>query len=374
MAQLAELVGEVLGIAPPDPQANLLSLGASSIDMVRLANALEKKFGLRPRMAQLFRMQTVEALAAYYGQQLAQPQAPADAARPEDGSLAALIGSYKVLLSPQEQDAFKATNPGIRRFDEEMPAFGLTRPPVEQAQYEGRRSYRKFSLKPIPLENFGRFLGSLTPITLHNKWKYRYASAGGLYPVQLYLHFKPGRVEGLPAGTYYYHPLEHCLRLLTPNAEIDRSIHVPFINTPVFDEAAFSIFLICQLGAIAPIYGDRSLHFATLEAGIIGHLLETSCHELGIGLCHIGSVDFERIRELFKVEKSHVLVHSMLGGWIDRERLEAAEDQAAAKGTSEERRAAELLERVKRLSKEEIQALLEANRDSADGDSGNEHR
>ncbi len=34
--------------------------------------------------------------------------------------------------------------------------------------------------------------------------KYRYPSAGSLYPVQSYLHIKPNRIAGLAASFYYY--------------------------------------------------------------------------------------------------------------------------------------------------------------------------
>lgn len=169
----------------------------------------------------------------------------------------------------------------------------------------------------MPLKQFSAFLSCLAQISLDGTPKYLYASPGGLYPEQVYLHIKPARVQGVLAGIYYYHPVDHRLVLLTANAEIDRSIHIPFINTPIFDQAAFSIFLITQLSAIAPAYGERSLHFATLEAGIITHLLETAAAKCGIGLCQIGSVEFDRIRHLFDLDETHILLHSLLGGLIE---------------------------------------------------------
>jgi hypothetical protein len=64
------------------------------------------------------------------------------------------------------------------------------------------------------------------------------------------------------------------------------------------------------------MYGERSVHFATIEAGLICQLLETAAPKHGIGLCQIGSLEFPRIRALFDLEESHVLVHSLLGGRI----------------------------------------------------------
>jgi SagB-type dehydrogenase family enzyme len=136
------------------------------------------------------------------------------------------------------------------------------------------------------------------------------------------LYVKEGGVESLPSGTYYYHPIDHGLVLLSPGARIDRALYGPFINRPIFDEAAFSIYLIAQLGAIAPIYKKHCIHFATLEAGYMSQLLMVSSSVHKIGLCPIGSMEFKQIHRLFELDESQVLVHSLLGGKID-ERLAA---------------------------------------------------
>jgi SagB-type dehydrogenase family enzyme len=238
-------------------------------------------------------------------------------------------------------------------------SLALTAPVVDAARlerYQQRRSQRQFSLRPIGLTQLGEFLSVLQQLTLDGKPKYLYASPGGLYPVQVYLHIKPGRVEGVAGGSYYYHPIEHRLVLLHEGIEIDRSIHVPFINTPIFDEAAFSLLLIGRLDAIGPSYGELSLHFITLEAGGMAHLLEMAGPPVGIGLCQIGTIEFDRIRQHFDLDDSHVLVHSLLGGLIDKEEV------ALPTGQDDASKVAHMVERIKRLSPEEVRALLEANR------------
>ncbi|HEX2186626.1 MAG TPA: amino acid adenylation domain-containing protein, partial [Chloroflexota bacterium] len=352
--RIGRIVAEVLELDRPDPAANLLSLGANSLDMVRIGNRLEAEFGARPRLDEIFRLQTVAALAGYYDRR-GQAASPGDAqgqvaarAKPLNGTVngllhgagvgaagpmgvQALLAGYRVLLDPAEREAWKKSQPGIRRDDPGRPGVQLPRPVLDEAlrrQYTERRSQRQFSPRPIPFESFGTFLSCLMQLTLEQGPKYRYASPGGLYPTQVYLHVKPGRVEGVPAGTYYYHPVEHRLVSLHPGAQLDRSIHVPFINTPIFDQAAFSLFLVAELEAIAPGYGEQSMRFATLEAGIMAHLLETAAPRAGLGLCQVGSVEFERIRQHFDLRQSHVLIHSLLGGLAPS----AAEQGTAAGG------------------------------------------
>ncbi len=190
---------------------------------------------------------------------------------------------------------------------------------MRRALYLERRSHRHFVTQPIGRRELGELLGCLGAIRLDGQPKYRYGSAGSLYPVQTYLHLKPERVEEMPAGAYYYDPDRHRLVSISPGVEIDPQVHAPFVNRPIFEQAAFSVFLVAELAAISPLYGERSLHYATIEAGLMSQLLETTAAAQRIGLCQIGDLDFERLRPLFSLGDSQVLVHSLVGGRVSAE-------------------------------------------------------
>jgi SagB-type dehydrogenase family enzyme len=167
---------------------------------------------------------------------------------------------------------------------------------------------------------------------------------------------KTGRVEGLPAGLYYYHPVEHQLVAVTPEASLAAEAYDLLINRPVFESAAFAIFLVARMSAILSMYGERSLHFATLEAGLMTQLLETVAPSYGLGLCQVGDMDFERIRHLFLLEQSDLLVHSILGGAIAETELVHEQENGGVSCDMQ------LLEHVRQLSNEEVRTLLEAHR------------
>jgi hypothetical protein len=93
-----------------------------------------------------------------------------------------------------------------------------------------------------------------------------------------------------------------------------------------------------------------------MEAGIMTHLLESRAYQHGVGLCSIGTIDFDQIRAWFDLSKSHVLIHSMVGGRIE-------EDTAAAPAQAD--RVASLQERIKKLSAQEVKALLKAHKEGA---------
>jgi natural product biosynthesis luciferase-like monooxygenase protein/amino acid adenylation domain-containing protein len=359
---IAQIVSEILQIESLDLNANLLGLGANSLDMVRIGNQLEREFKSRPRIDELFRLQSVQALVDYYEQRNTQPVSFEGNPEGEVVGHSSLLSSYKVILDPIEREKFKKTRPGVRRDLSELPSIQLSQPMITEElikKYKERSSYRKFLLNPIPFGKFSQFLSCLSQIKLDGQPKFLYASPGGLNPTQVYLHVKPGRIENVPAGVYYYQPEDHQLITLTPHIDIDRTIHIPFINTPMFDECAFSIFFIADLDAVGPSYGDRGIHFVTLESGIMAHQLEVYGPSYDIGLCQVGSIAFDQIRPWFKLKDTHILIHSTLGGYIDSTRSSRA-DVSNTAGQSLEKTASELLERVKTLSTDQARDLVEA--------------
>jgi SagB-type dehydrogenase family enzyme len=363
--QISRLISRVLKIERVDPDANLLELGANSVDIIRIANLLDAELNFRPKIEEFYRRPSVAELVKTYEQHLLRGEKGAEElmqSRQTDAQ--PRLDSSAVFLDPAEREEFRKRQLGLRRGDNrsQVIQFDAFEPDESlKKRYLERRSHRQFLLQPLLLSQLDDLLSCLRQLTVDGMPKYLYASAGGLYPVQTYLHVKTGRVEGLPAGVYYYHPVDHHLRLLSANVELDRSIHEPFINRQIFDEAAFSIFLIAQLKAIAPIYADHARDFCLLEAGYMAQLLMMSAPGNQVGLCPIGYLDFATIRHLFELEESHELMHSFVGGRIDTDR--AASPGAIEAGVSGKiRQAARMLEKIEDLSEEEIKAMLDAHK------------
>jgi amino acid adenylation domain-containing protein len=225
-----------------------------------------------------------------------------------------------VLVDPVERIEFKLQQPGLRQLQLNQSSIQLPKPEFNEVltqAYLQRQSYRQFLDESISLEKFSQFLSCLLQMKLDESPlpKYRYASAGSLYPVQTYLYIKPNGVEGLKSGIYYYHPADHRLVLLSAVSEIKSSVYGG--NQPIFEKSAFSLFLIGQMRAITPMYGELAKDFCLLEAGYISQLLMQVAPEHEIGLCPIGSIEFEDLRDLFSLESTQVLLHSFVGGGIN---------------------------------------------------------
>jgi SagB-type dehydrogenase family enzyme len=217
----------------------------------------------------------------------------------------------EVETDPVRRLEFKAHRHG-RRTD--LPDGGVPLPsPPDRADRHARASVREFSSVPVPLDDLARLLDHLCGTGSGDGMpKFRYGSAGSLYPVQVYVHAAADRVDGLRGGTYYHDPDGHRLVPTGPALPVDA--HVPD-NRALAALAPFWIVLVGQMRAIAPLYGRRSRDFCLLEAGLIAQLLETEATGCGLGLCQVGLIrDLPDLRAALRLDDDHVVLHALVGG------------------------------------------------------------
>ena len=235
--------------------------------------------------------------------------APVASAEPESS-----LEVGDVLMDPVERLAFRLRRPALRPVTahREIALPGATPDP---AIWHRRRTVRRYAPDPVPLDRLAKLLGALRalPSAETGLPKYRYASAGTAYPVQVWLHVQPGRVSELAAGLYYYHPDRHSLEPVAAGLELPDELHLAG-NRPIFASAAFSLFFIAAYTAIRPLYGALARDFCLLEAGYMGQLLMEEAALLKLGLCAIGAVSPARLPEMLELGDNRELLHSFLGG------------------------------------------------------------
>lgn len=236
------------------------------------------------------------------------------------------------IADPVERMEFKLKQPGLRQFAPSQTQVDLPLIKVEDRAYLKRQSHRNFKAEAIPLADFSEFLSCLMQKQLQDfpLPKYRYPSAGNLYPVQTYIFVKPNAVKGLSSGIYYYNPAEHRL-ILVNETELKGDVYGG--NQAIYEGAGFSIFLIGKISAIAPMYGEMARDFCLLEAGHIGQLLMENAPQKAIGLCPIGSLKFDSIASNFELElpSDRLLLYSFVGGKIDHDQTQQLSSQTEEK-------------------------------------------
>ncbi|WP_342374541.1 amino acid adenylation domain-containing protein [Myxococcus stipitatus] len=302
LAKVSELVAETLKRPHIDPEAPLLRLGATSVELIKLATRLEQVFGHRPRMTEFLTLRNVAEIVAYYAER-----------QPSESKGAATEAG--LILDLEQREVWKRARHGVRTFElvTTVALPGLSNEEAQRRRALERASHRSFSSEPTTLESVGRLLSCLCSIDVEGRFKYQYGSAGGTYSVQLYLSVAPGRVRGLAEGAYYLDPVRQGLVRLADSSGVDASLHAP-TNQQVFAGSAFSLFLVCDRRAVEPLYGEKWRDFALLEAGLMSQLLESRAAEQQLGLCQVGGLRFEALRTAFRLEERHVYLHGLLGG------------------------------------------------------------
>ena len=231
-------------------------------------------------------------------------------------------------LSDLDKLKFKLDQKSVRPIEPGQTCVNLRKPEVNnelREQYLRHRSYREYLQPPMEFEQFSDFMACLVQIELDASPlpKYRYPSAGSLYPIQTYVYVKPGRINDVQSGVYYYHPAEHGLVLIASSDEVDERMRQVYggPNGEIFEQSAFALFSIGELNAIEPLYGEWAKDFCYIESGYIGQLLMDKAPDFEIGLCPIGKVEFDVLRAVFDWQDSQIFVQGFLGGSISQEQM-----------------------------------------------------
>jgi len=220
------------------------------------------------------------------------------------------------LSQPLAKLDFKQKQLGLRAIalkDKTLP-LPLTEPNPETITR--RQSHRQFLQQPIEIKTLSDLLAGLRAQSIANAPlpKYRYASAGSLYPIQTYLHIKEDSVTEVAPGWYYYHPVEHQLVSVAFDQRSASDLYGP--NEQLHQESAFTLFFVANMEAIAPIYKEQSRDFCLIETGYMGQLMMELAPDLNLGLCPIGGFDGETLQQALGLSEQYKPLHALVGGAI----------------------------------------------------------
>jgi SagB-type dehydrogenase family enzyme len=160
-----------------------------------------------------------------------------------------------------------------------------------------RRSRRNYAPVPLKEEELSQLLWAAAGVTdeVHGLPLRTVPSAGGLYPIELYVVVN--KVHGIPQGVYHYFPPDHTLQLLRKgdysnaiaHAALDQKMAAMagavFIMTAVVERATWK-------------YRQRAYRYIYLDAGHIGQNLALAAEAIGLGSCAIGALYDDEVNDL----------------------------------------------------------------------------
>ena len=171
-----------------------------------------------------------------------------------------------------------------------------------------RQSCREFSPEPIGLAELGSVLEAGYGLTAlrrwpngHRTWGRAVPSAGGLYPLELYVACN--RVEAMAPGIHHFNVRDHSLeRIQAPCALAEM---LPDLMYQEFLEPASAL---CLLTAILPRtlrkYGARGYRYVLIEAGHVAQNISLRATELGLSTLCVGGFTDHRLNRRLRLNGS----------------------------------------------------------------------
>lgn len=194
------------------------------------------------------------------------------------------------------------TYPGSRRVDLGARDFRL--PAALGTVLRTRRSARNFRLRPLALSRVARLLHASYGVRGHRGGETSQSydrpcpSAGGLYPLELYVAAR--RVRGLRDGLYHYDARAHQLELRhgrPVHAELAATFPGEDIWSTVRD-ANLVVVMTAMFDRTTWKYGERGYRYVWLEAGHLGQNLYLAATALRLGAVSLGAFFDEELNRV----------------------------------------------------------------------------
>ena len=156
-----------------------------------------------------------------------------------------------------------------------------------------RRSLREYSDQPFTLQELSFMLWAGCQVNKHHKspkievTRRQVPSAGSRHPFEC--HLLINRVEGLPIGLYYYHPLEHGLILRESGPDIGARILEACRDQDMVLRSAFTLILSARPYRASWRYQQRAYRYLYLDAGHVGQNVHLAAEALNAGSCMVGA-------------------------------------------------------------------------------------
>jgi SagB-type dehydrogenase family enzyme len=168
---------------------------------------------------------------------------------------------------------------------------------------QSRSSIRSFAPSTILLEDLGALLHYSYGVTRKSGEAHRglrvVPSAGGLYPLELYLY--SAHLHGHHPGIFHYNSEHHCLQRLRSGDSTEEIIRT-LVQPDVGRQAAVLIFVTALFERCTFKYQDRGYRFALIEAGHIAQNLNLAAIALNYSSINIGGFFDREIDDLLGLD------------------------------------------------------------------------
>lgn len=174
----------------------------------------------------------------------------------------------------------------------QLPLVRLDGPVSLESALKNRRSVREYGDEPLSLEEVSQLLWAAQGIT-HEGVHRTTPSAGGLYPLEIYLLV--GAVDGLGTGIYKYLPSGH--QLLEVSSQDKRGdLYLAALKQDPIRQAPIVIVFGAVYERTQVKYGDRALRYVHVEVGSAAENVYLQATALDLGTVFVGAFSDKQVK------------------------------------------------------------------------------
>ncbi|MFQ3675806.1 MAG: SagB/ThcOx family dehydrogenase [Endomicrobiia bacterium] len=201
-----------------------------------------------------------------------------------------LVSSLKIVFS--ENKIIKLPNPVYK-----------SKVSVEEAIFQ-RRSVRHYKNEPLTIQEVSQLLWSAGGKTIDGLTgaTRSYPSAGGIYPIEIYLI--AGNVKDLPAGIYKYDWRQHSLTFIK-SADVRNQLMLAAYGQQMISKAPISLVFTAVYEYTTSRYGERGKsRYVPMDVGHAGQNVHLQAESLGLGTVVIGAFNDTAVKNALGLTSS----------------------------------------------------------------------
>ena len=177
---------------------------------------------------------------------------------------------------------------------------------LEEAIFK-RKSVRSFRDDALTLAEISQLLWSAGGKTIDALTgpSRSHPSAGGIYPLEIYLVV--GKVRGLKQGIYKYFWQDHTLQMVK-SGDHRSSLAGAALNQLFIEQAPVTIVLTALYSKTTRVYGNRgTIRYVPMDAGHAAQNLYLQAAALGLGTVSVGAFDDRSVKEVLSLSREDPL-------------------------------------------------------------------
>jgi SagB-type dehydrogenase family enzyme len=186
-----------------------------------------------------------------------------------------------------------------------LPSPALAGPMSVEEAIRSRRSVREFTGAPLTLEEISQLCWAGQGITDPRLGLRSAPSAGGLYPIELYVVTAQGVNHYLPGG----HKLERHLA-----GDLRQSLQGAALDQEAIGQSAACVVITAVVDRSTRKYGSRAERYCFIEAGHVAQNILLQAVSLGLGGVPIGACEDNQVAKLLQLPKGQRVLYILALG------------------------------------------------------------